>query len=131
MRNYIPRMAQNLKQNIGSRIKLARKQKGMTQAELAAAIDKAFETISNLERGKTAPNFLTLWDISKVVGVPMRDFFDMGEETAGGSSVSTERQETLLKLHHVVDQLDDNGLALLVKLGTALAAHDSEGGSNR
>ena len=124
-------MAQNLKQNIGSRVKLARKQKGMTQAELAVAIDKAFETVSNIERGKTAPNFLTLWDISKVVGVPMRDFFDMGEEVAGVSSVSAVRQETLLKLHHVVDQLDDDGLALLVKLGTALADHDNGDNSNR
>ena len=124
-------MAQNLKQNIGSRVKLARKQKGMTQAELAAAIDKAFETVSNIERGKTAPNFHTLWDISKVVGVPMRDFFDMGDEVAGGTAVSAERQETLLKLHHVVDQLDDNGLALLVKLGTALADHGNEDNSNR
>lgn len=120
-------MVQNLKQNIGSRVKLARKQKGMTQAELAAAIDKAFETISNIERGKTAPNFLTLWDISHVVGVPMKDFFDMGEEGLGNSnSVSAARQESLMKLRHLTDQLDDDRLVLLVKLGNALARHENE-----
>ncbi|MEP0941988.1 MAG: helix-turn-helix transcriptional regulator [Rhizobiaceae bacterium] len=124
-------MAQNLKQNIGSRVKLARKQKGMTQAELAAAIDKAFETVSNIERGKTAPNFLTLWDISLVVGVPMRDFFDMEQEGTDGTLVSAKRQELLLKMHHTVEQLDDNALALWVKLGQTLAEHSDEDGSSR
>jgi transcriptional regulator with XRE-family HTH domain len=41
-------------------LKAVRQQQGMTQAALAEAIDKSFETISNIERGKTAPGFATL-----------------------------------------------------------------------
>jgi len=35
-------MSKQLKQNIGLRVKAARTQKGLTQAQLAGAIDKAF-----------------------------------------------------------------------------------------
>lgn len=124
-------MVQNLKQNIGYRVRLARKQKGMTQADLAEAIDKSFETISNIERGKTAPNFLTLWDISLVVGAPMKDFFDWDEEEAGVSNLASQaRHKNIVNLRHVVAQLNDDGLALLLKLGTALADHNDQSESN-
>ncbi len=111
-------MTLQLKKRIGARVKEARLNKKLTQAELAEAIDKAFETISNIERGKTYPNFQTLWDISQVVGVPLRDFFD-ADVSAGGEGAG-ERQSMLLKLHHVAGSLDDNDLSLWIKLGEAI-----------
>ena len=108
-------MTLQLKKRIGARVKEARLNKKLTQAELAEAIDKAFETISNIERGKTYPNFQTLWDISQIVGVPLRDFFDQ-EVTADGEGAG-ERQSLLLKLHHVAGSLNDDDLSLWIKLG--------------
>jgi transcriptional regulator with XRE-family HTH domain len=61
---------------------------------LAEAIDKAFETISNLERGKTAPNFSTLTDIAAVFKVPMREFFEGMDE-----GLSSERQQLLTRFN--------------------------------
>ena len=108
-------MSKKLKQNIGLRVKAARTQKGLTQAQLAEAIDKAFETISNIERGKTAPNFSTLADIADVLGLPMREFFDVGE-----SEITDDRQRLLMQVNTLVSQLDDRQLGLLVKLGNVL-----------
>lgn len=108
-------MNELLKRNIGQRVKSARLQRGLTQAELADMIDKAFETISNLERGKTAPNFSTLSDISDALEVPLKDFFDFGAE-----GLSNERQELLFQISALIGQLDDRQLRLLVKLGSAL-----------
>jgi transcriptional regulator with XRE-family HTH domain len=105
-------MGDQLKRKIGLRVKSARTEKGMTQAQLAEAIDKAFETISNIERGKTAPNFSTLEDIAKVLGLPMRDFFDA--ELADGSE---HRQDLLMQVNSLVAKMTDSDLALLVKLG--------------
>ena len=108
-------MSKQLKQNIGLRVKAARTQKGLTQAQLAEAIDKAFETISNIERGKTAPNFSTLADIANVLGLPMREFFDVDE-----ADISDARQRLLMQLNTMVSQMDDRQLNLLLKLGQVL-----------
>ena len=108
-------MSDQLKRNIGLRVKAARTQQGLTQAQLAERIDKAFETISNIERGKTAPNFSTLADIAAVLGLPMREFFDVDHE-----DVTDERQRLLMSINTLVSQLDDRQLGLLVKLGNVL-----------
>ena len=108
-------MSKQLKQNIGLRVKAARQQKGLTQAQLAEAIDKAFETISNIERGKTAPNFSTLYDIANVLGLPMREFFELEDV-----DVSDARQRLLMQLNTMIAQMDDRQLNLLLKLGEVL-----------
>ena len=112
-------MSKQLKQNIGLRVKAARQQKGLTQAQLAEAIDKAFETISNIERGKTAPNFSTLYDIANVLGLPMREFFELED-----AEVSDARQRLLIQLNTMISQMDDRQLNLLLKLGQVLKDDD-------
>lgn len=108
-------MSDQLKRNIGHRVKTLRHQHGLTQAQLAEAIDKAFETISNLERGKTAPNFSTLADIAEVFKVPMREFFEgMDEE------LSSERQQLITQLNVLAGSMDDQMLELFLKLGEVL-----------
>lgn len=116
-RLYNPGMVDQLKRNIGLRVKAARHQKGLTQAQLAEAIDKAFETISNIERGKTAPNFSTLADIAAVLELPLRDFFDVEE-----GEISNARQQLLIRLNSLVGQMDDQTLDLFIKLGAVLQA---------
>lgn len=108
-------MSEQLKQNIGQRVKSARRLRGLTQAELADAIDKAFETISNIERGKTAPNFMTLSDIAEALDVPLKDFFDVGS-----GAEATERQDLVFQISALVGQLDDSQLRLLLRLASVL-----------
>lgn len=115
-RNYISGMEHNLKQKIGLRVKAARMQKGMTQPQLAEVINKAFETVSNIERGKTAPNFQTLLDISVALGVPMRDFFDGVEN----SEPENKRQELVIQSQVLAGQMNEQTLALWQKLGEVL-----------
>ena len=108
-------MSGQLKRNIGLRVKAARTQKGLTQPQLAEAIDKAFETISNLERGKTAPNFSTLADIANVLGLPMREFFDVEDV-----DVTDARQRLLMQMNSLISDMDERQLNLLLKLGNVL-----------
>ena len=114
-------MRDQVKRNIGLRVKAARQQRGLTQAQLADEIDKAFETISNIERGKTAPNFLTLADIADVLQLNLKDFFD-GDEVG----VSDLRRQSLTQLNALVGQMDDTTLALFLKLGTVLKVEQGE-----
>ena len=69
-------MKNNLKKLIGKRVREARKNKGLTQEELAALIDKTVETVSNIERGVKLPGLATLEDIRKVLGVKLSDLVD-------------------------------------------------------
>jgi len=116
-RIYIPTMETNLKKKIGMRVKAARMQRGMTQPQLAEIIGKGFETISNIERGKTAPNFNTLLDISEAVGIPMREFFD---DIESEEPTSEERRELMVQAQILADQMDTATLNLWLKLGTVM-----------
>ena len=104
----------NLKQRIGLRVKQGRRLRNMTQAQLAEAISKTFETVSNIERGKTAPNFNTLHDISNRLDVPMRDFFDeRGESDAGKSAYRLECEG---KIKSLATEMTDRPLNMFVRI---------------
>lgn len=109
-------MMMNLKQRIGLRVKLARQARGLTQAQLAEAIGKAFETVSNIERGKTAPSFETLHQIAIGLDLPLRDFFDE-EEDAGLSTLRLRLSEQLQTLSR---GMSDAQLKLFIRIGQAV-----------
>ena len=70
--------------NIGSRIRLARRQAGLTQARLATRMNTSFQTISQWERGDRNPGIKTLRRIARAIGC---DLFDLiGETSPEGSS---------------------------------------------
>ena len=106
----------DLKQEIGSRVKAARKMRGMTQAALAEAIDMSFETVSNLERGKTAPNFNTLSDIANALDVELKFFFDYEP-----NNTSKLRSRLISELSATTLEVDDDKLALIADLAKVVA----------
>lgn len=55
----------------GERIKAARKQKGMTQKELADSLNVAFPMISQWERGTSNPKLSTLQRIAEALEIPV------------------------------------------------------------
>ena len=66
---------------IGKKIRDLRKQKGLTQQELAdrAELTKGF--ISQLERGQVSPSVVTLFDLIECLGTTASDFFkETGQE---------------------------------------------------
>lgn len=68
-------MSQNLKHFIAGQVQTQRKARGMRQAQLAEAIGKTSEAISNIERAKSLPALDTLIAIAAALNVPLRDFF--------------------------------------------------------
>ena len=69
-------MKNDFKKLVGIRVREARKAKGLTQEELAAAIDKTVETVSNIERGVKLPGLSTLEDIRKVLDIKLSNLVD-------------------------------------------------------
>ena len=71
----------------------------------------SFETVSNLERGKTAPNFNTLSDIATALDVELKFFFDYEL-----NNTSKLRSLLISELSATTLEVDDDKLALIADL---------------
>jgi transcriptional regulator with XRE-family HTH domain len=63
----------------GRRLRQLRRQKDLTQEQLAEAVGVSVEFISNMERGVNAPSFETLEKLAEALGVPVEELFSFGE----------------------------------------------------
>lgn len=61
---------------IGSRIKLMRESKGVSQQDLAAMCNFEKGNMSRLEAGRTNPTITTLYKISQALEVKITDLLD-------------------------------------------------------
>jgi transcriptional regulator with XRE-family HTH domain len=62
---------------LGKRLKEVRKQKGLTQQELAEKASLHLTYVSHLELGKYHPTVFVMMKISKALGVSMNDLTDL------------------------------------------------------
>ena len=60
--------------NIGEKIAKARKEKGLTQADLGDQMHVTFQAVSKWERGESVPDFETICALSEALGVPITYF---------------------------------------------------------
>ena len=63
-------------------IEQKRKERGMTQQQLAAALGVSRQTIISLESGKYNPSILLAHDIARLFGTQIEDIFLFEEEEA-------------------------------------------------
>jgi transcriptional regulator with XRE-family HTH domain len=108
----------DLKSHIGVRIKSARKLKGLTQEELAAAVGKAVETISNIERGYVLTGLETLENIGASLDKPLTYFVDGYGKQRRLSRTRLEREQEIARL---CEQMNDDTLQLARGLLTVLS----------
>lgn len=62
--------------HIGNRLKILRKAKGFTQRDLAFACGKDPQSIERVENGKSNPTIFYLYELSKALDIPLKNFFD-------------------------------------------------------
>lgn len=60
----------------------------------------AFEFISSIERGETAPNLSTLADITDAIGPSIRDFFDIDD-----TDLTDGQQSLLMRINRLVTEV--------------------------
>ena len=72
--------------HVGNRIRLRRQLLGYSQEKLASLLGLTFQQVQKYEKGMNRVGASRLWDMGKVLGVPISFFFeDMDEATAGQS----------------------------------------------
>ena len=69
-------MPEDVEKLIGAQIARIRKEREITQEQLAESVDVATETISRLERGVSIPSLKTLAKISWALHTSLRDLLD-------------------------------------------------------
>jgi len=100
----------DIKHAVGAKIRTLRKKRSLTQPELANAIDRSIDALSNLERGLSLPNFETLERLSEALEVPVKEFFPDSEEEEN----DPERAGLLAALNDQARALSNSDLAIAV-----------------
>lgn len=68
--------------NFGEKLRQARKAAGMTQKELAQAVELKHNAVSNWEKGISSPDPDTIRRLCEILRMPPNFFFDTEESTA-------------------------------------------------
>ena len=101
-----PKMAQPVRAaidvHVGTRIRLRRTLLGMSQGRLGDAVGLTFQQVHKYERGVNRVGASRLFDLSRVLDVPISFFFEDMSETVAGPGVqgpfgddTMSRQETV------------------------------------
>lgn len=107
-------MDDDLKRRIGRRLRALRESRGLSQEDVAAAIDRSVETVSNIERGKVLAALETLDRLSRRLEVPLSEFFD--ERV----TVTPARAATDMRLREVLRGLNDREAEVALRQVEAL-----------
>ncbi|HSV29866.1 MAG TPA: helix-turn-helix transcriptional regulator [Candidatus Omnitrophota bacterium] len=110
----------DLKKHIGLKVKAARQRKGITQEQLAEAVEKAVETISNIERGHALTGLDTLERVGTVLDQPLVYFF---EDYGGPRATSRRRLAAERTIMATVQELSDDDAELAAALLDGMARH--------
>ena len=112
-------MKKRLKLHIGEQIRAARRAQGLTQEDLALRTDRTPESISNLERGKTAPNIETLIAIAEALDLSLHDFFPV-ECRASAVNERRTRLEAEMEGRELLRAMPDARLIIAIRQLAAL-----------
>jgi len=63
-----------LRSDFGRRLRQIRRNRDLTQQQVAEVTGLSIEFISNLERDRNAPSFETIEKLAEVLGSPVKDF---------------------------------------------------------
>lgn len=87
-----PEKYEEAKQLFGDRVQALRKERGITQEQLAEHIDKSVEHISYIERGERAPSFETILDIAEALKVSVPYLMNVTPQRDISTNFLTELQ---------------------------------------
>lgn len=103
-------MTEDLKRRVGKRLRALRERRGLTQEQLAEAVDCSVDTVGNIERGRTIAALETLDRLSRHLAVPISDFFD------DGIPMSPTRAGTEAQIRDVLRTLNDREAEAALRL---------------
>ena len=116
-----------LAREVGLLVRVLRKRRGLTQAALAERIDRSEIALRAIERGASAPSFVTLERLAIALQVPASALFPASRLRDGTRPREPERRaRQIAAITELARSFDDGDLALAQALVTAVAetVHD-------
>jgi len=105
---------------IGDRLRAARVERGMTQAEVAGAMHIAQSQYGKVETGKVIPSLKTLIKAVEVLGVNINKIV-YGSDNFSGFDVDLKDKELIERIN-VISQLSEEDRSLAIQLLDLIAA---------
>ncbi len=84
--------------HVGARMRIRRKLLGLSQTKLGDALGLTFQQVQKYERGANRISASRLFDLSRVLDVPIEHFFDDMPTAVAASSLATKRRGKVKKL---------------------------------
>ena len=112
--------AMNVREAYGRKLRLFRKERRLSQEELAELAGCSTRAISNLERGLSGPGFDMLEKLASALDVPMRAFFEFAD-------AQDKRSDMLASLLQTANGLSDDDLAVALQQVRALQGRSVSG----
>lgn len=102
--------------NIGDNIKAFRKEKGISQKELARILNNMpISTLANYENNHRLPNLKTVSEIARALEVPIEDLVENPFGTQGRAYINDNGQETFTLLRSSGDISKKEAIEALTK----------------
>ena len=98
------------KHRLGVRVRTIRKQKGITQDQLAARMGRSVDALSNIERGKSLPSFQTIEQLCEALEIELKTLFDFTDLPLPARNV-----QLLEELYSIARELPHADLELAVE----------------
>lgn len=105
---------------IGGRLRSARTEKGMTQAEVAKAMNIAQSQYGKVETGKVIPSLKTLIKAVEVLGANINKIV-YGSDNFSGFDIDLKDKELIERIN-AISQLSDEDRSLAIQLLDLIAA---------
>jgi transcriptional regulator with XRE-family HTH domain len=94
--------------HVGERIRLRRTELGLTQEQLAAALDVSYQQVQKYETGANRASAGRIFEIARALGVDVGYFFDgLSDDGSGLPLEHGGRQRSAIELVRKFGQIDD------------------------
>lgn len=113
--------------NIGNKIRITRKIKGMSQMELAEKIGLSYQQLQKYEYGTVRFTISRLMQISKALGVPVIEFFEKEKALHDNSYEAFNEEEIrLLRSFRNIENDDIRKMVLILAEKLVASARKSD-----
>lgn len=109
-----------IRRQLGLRIQALRLQRGLTQEQLAEAVGRSVDTVSNIETGRLGTRIDTASKLAAVLGTTLAELFQFDERAVSPSD--RNRRVAIDRLVQLLEPLDTKAISALTEIAEKILA---------